>query len=327
LSFNLLLEIVGGKNFMRDNLYVEYFVHLPRAQAASETRTPAPGKAGGVEDIWQMEGESAKLAKGVTQVSSYAKYPTPSFIETGRHNDKILNWCFPVELTMTACKEAANIEDKEWPVVIFTIYSYDRWDRSTCEGFCRLQLNPDSLGTKCHYLQAWKPQGSLRQQMKESFTGGIIQPQDMHGLYDYLVNQKLNSPLVTTCEGTLKIRTNLVLQKQVENVRMSKNLTRSISFTPAKTRASKTSKMAQAKSVAAKLQSHTLLEITERARERIRVLREKNKEQQDEHVRNYLFDVHKISVQAANAFKSRVKLLEKPDSGFLVTPCRQSALS
>ena len=274
-SFAIMLEIVGGKNFRRDNLYVEYFVHLPRAKGSFEPKTPAPGKAT-IDEIWQVTEDCRRFVQGITQVSAQTRYPTQSFFESGRHKDKVLNWSFPVELELTVSKELTKMEEKEWPVVIFTVYSYDRWNRSTCEGFCRLQLSPENLGSKCHYLDTWKPLGSLKQQMKESFTGGIVQPQDMHGLYDYLINQKLDSPMVTSCEGTLKIRTNMVLQKQVENVRMSRNLTRSMNFTPSVARPKAKGLKAKSKAVAAKVQSHTLLEITERARERIRVLREKN---------------------------------------------------
>ena len=159
-NFTLLLEIVAGKNFRRDNLYVEYFVHLPRSKADPfEPQTPISSKHGGVEDIWQVGNESKKFAQGVTQVSSCTKYPTVSFLESGRHTDRVVNWCFPVELEMTVSKELSSIDRKEWPTLVFTVFSYDKWDRSTCEGFGRLQLNSECLGATCHYLNMWKPLG------------------------------------------------------------------------------------------------------------------------------------------------------------------------
>ena len=278
-QLNLNLEIVSGKDFRRDALYVEYFIYFPKAKASAPAQTPHDQSAGAQsEDLWHIEEEARNGVQGVTQVSSGTRYPTTSLMETGRHADRVVNWCYPVELDMTASKDASGLEDTEWPIAVFTIYSYDKWDRSTCEGFCRLPLNRDCLGSKCHYLTCWKPQGSLKQRMKESFTGGIIQPQDMHGLYDFLITQKLKSPMVTSCEGILKVRTNVVLQtQQTENVRVSRNLTRSLNFTPSgpKTRTpKKQSKASRAKP--GKVPSHTLMEITERARERIAVLREKN---------------------------------------------------
>ena len=79
--------------------------------------------------------------------------------------------------------------------------------------------------------------------------------------------------------GTLKIRTNLVMQKQVEDIRKSKNLSRSLVFTPSKTKRPSKKKMSLPKgdiSSVPEVAPHTLAEITERARERIKVLREKN---------------------------------------------------
>ena len=41
-------------------------------------------------------------------------------------------------------------------------------------------------GTNTHYISLWKPYGSTRQRMNESFTGGIVHAPDANSLYKYL---------------------------------------------------------------------------------------------------------------------------------------------
>lgn len=138
-KLTLLFDIVGGKGYKRDNLYVEYLLHLPNHSASSN------------EDahLWSIANESASAVQGVTHVASSVEYDLPAK-DASTRSTRIVNWSYPIEIDLTLSKPLSDLEPKELPVFIMAVFSYDEWDRSTCEGYAKIRIDGSMV------VSAWR---------------------------------------------------------------------------------------------------------------------------------------------------------------------------
>eukprot|EP00854_Cymbomonas_tetramitiformis_P000797 gene797-1277_t len=182
------MEIVAGRGFGHDYLYVEYFIKMDNG-------------------MWQLV-EGRDYIRGITHISKTVKYPSEDPLQEDAF--WVAHWCFPIELELVCQEERAG---KHWPMIYFQVFSYDSWDRLRTEGYCYLNLGDASPGSKVHYLRCWRPLGSIRDQMSDFFVGGSRELQDIssvaapQGHSGKVLNKYGFS---TETSGELKIRTNVL---------------------------------------------------------------------------------------------------------------------
>lgn len=72
--------------------------------------------------------------------------------------------------------------------------SYDQWDRYRTQGYCYLDLDPSHVGSRTHYLRAWKPTGTVTDRMHTFFTGGAPELEDLSLVKKPAVRQAPSKP-------------------------------------------------------------------------------------------------------------------------------------
>jgi Meckel syndrome type 1 protein len=76
---------------------------------------------------------------------------------------------------------------------VLQVASYDQWDRYRTQGYCYLDLDPSHVGSRTHYLRAWKPTGTVTDRMHTFFTGGAPELEDLSVVKKPAVRQPLPS--------------------------------------------------------------------------------------------------------------------------------------
>ncbi|KAK3252231.1 hypothetical protein CYMTET_38474 [Cymbomonas tetramitiformis] len=232
------MEIVAGRGFGHDYLYVEYFIKMDNG-------------------MWQLV-EGRDYIRGITHISKTVKYPSEDPLQEDAFwvkQNQVAHWCFPIELELVCQEERAG---KHWPMIYFQVFSYDSWDRLRTEGYCYLNLGDASPGSKVHYLRCWRPLGSIRDQMSDFFVGGSRELQDIssvaapQGHSGKVLNKYGFS---TETSGELKIRTNVLYHGR--------------NVVPRQAPTASTVAAAPATNVLRKSAPRTMAAIVERARKRL----------------------------------------------------------
>jgi len=206
MRLTLLMEIMAGRGFDEDNLYVEYVVDYDK-------------------DLWTVNLEGQKHVRGVTQVARATTYPgsghgdDEGFWST---TNRVAHFAFPVELEFTA-QEPPDVKD--FPTIYFQVSSHDGWDRYRVQGLCYLHLGSEQPGSRTHRMQTWRPLGSITDRLNRFYIGGSPEleditflrfPQEAAAGAATKPGEKPppldKSALSTQSSGELKVRTHLMLQ-------------------------------------------------------------------------------------------------------------------
>ncbi|XP_013384089.1 Meckel syndrome type 1 protein [Lingula anatina] len=144
-------EIVSAKNFDYDNLYIHYFVELPRN--------------------WRVD-RNQQLS-GVTQTCT-------TKVE-GR--DNVAYYSFPFNFEVFYKNETVIEENKDllpkWPVMYIEVLSLDSWQRYRTEGYGYLTL-PCIPGVSTEEVTCWRPTGnSVVSELRRFFIGGSPELEDL----------------------------------------------------------------------------------------------------------------------------------------------------
>eukprot|EP00899_Mesostigma_viride_P004901 jgi/Mesvir1/14411/Mv09797-RA.1 len=192
-------EIVAGKDFKRDYLYVEYFVKYD-------------------PQVWECPPDMMQGLHGITQVSKVMPVTLDEDVTSGPGKRTALaHFCFPLEL-MFVCQEGNPFV---WPTIFFQVCSYDPMDRFSVEGYGYLSLAGCCPGVNTHYVRTVKPQGTVKAQVQNLFVGGSPELDDITYL---LIPEDLDVPILSRygykmlTSGTLKIRTNAILHSRPKGV-------------------------------------------------------------------------------------------------------------
>ncbi|XP_071849558.1 tectonic-like complex member MKS1 [Apostichopus japonicus] len=149
LRLLVLGEIVSVKNFEYDNLYVHYFIELPKEWSADRSQEMA----------------------GVTQ--------TCKTKEINRENVAYLSHPFEVEMFYKPDEIEENEERlPQWPQIFVEVLSIDSWQRYRTEGYGYITV-PSTPGTHHLDIQTWRPLGrSSYENLRRFFIGGSPELED-----------------------------------------------------------------------------------------------------------------------------------------------------
>ncbi|CAF1246849.1 unnamed protein product [Adineta steineri] len=192
LKLNVFGEIVSGKNFEYDNIYVYYSVDLT--------------------DNWYVE--SSAILSGYTH--------TASTTMSSKYDD-IVYYSHPFEFELWY-KPPLNTADHElprMPKIYFQISSHDSWGRHRIEGYTYFEI-PNLPGFYNEHLSCWRPRGdSVFNEVRRFFIGGSLELEDISYIaspksFDNEKDNRLMNRFGfrTVSTGTLNVRFNVVFQSQ-----------------------------------------------------------------------------------------------------------------
>ncbi|XP_052768884.1 B9 domain-containing protein 2-like [Mya arenaria] len=94
-----------------------------------------------------------------------------------------------------------------WPKLHFQIWHQDSFGRNELYGygFCHVPTSPGMHNIEC---QTWKPSGTYREQITQSFLGGGPQLKNP----DLIYSSALRCKLVTTAMGTIHLKIGVILR-------------------------------------------------------------------------------------------------------------------
>ncbi|XP_038058674.1 Meckel syndrome type 1 protein-like [Patiria miniata] len=145
-------EIVSAKNYEYDNLYVHFFVELPKH--------------------WSTD--TAQELSGVTQ--------TCSTKEIDREN--VAYFCYPFDFELFYKQDEMGEADQrepllpQWPQIFLEVLSIDSWQRYRTEGYGYLTI-PSTPGTHTVEVQTWRPSGQHAfNNLRRFFIGGSPELED-----------------------------------------------------------------------------------------------------------------------------------------------------
>ncbi|XP_066925017.1 tectonic-like complex member MKS1 [Clytia hemisphaerica] len=175
-------EIVLGRDFEYDSLYVVYTLDLP--------------------DGWYTN--DYESLTGVTHRCSMNK-------------NKMANFSYPFQFQLQYTWPEENpCEFIKWPTLFFEVYSLDSWQRHRIEGYGYCQL-PDIAGSTCFELDLWRPKGDSRNdEIRRFFIGGTPELEDTSYIKDlHGTDEKVSKFFFKTVStGTLVLRINTALQSK-----------------------------------------------------------------------------------------------------------------
>ncbi|CAF3353940.1 unnamed protein product [Rotaria sp. Silwood1] len=192
LRLNVYGEIVSGKNFEYDDLYVYYCLDLP--------------------ENWHAE--ASMIFSGYT--------PTASATESSNDDDIVYySHPFEFELWYMPPSVAADHELPRMPKIYFQVASQDGWGRHRTEGYTYLDI-PSFPGFYDEDLSCWRPRGaSIFNELRRFFIGGSNELEDISyvAMPKQVQSEKNKTPLSrfgfrTVTTGTLNIRLNVIFQSQ-----------------------------------------------------------------------------------------------------------------
>ncbi|XP_070571462.1 tectonic-like complex member MKS1 [Ptychodera flava] len=183
-------EIVSARNYEYDNLYIHYFVELPRNWSPAANQ-----QLSGVSQICQTKVE-------------------------GREN--VAYFCFPFDFDLIYRNEDVTEEDKyvlpHWPQLFIEVLSLDSWQRYRTEGYGYIDM-PSTPGMHTLELTTWRPCGnSMVDQMRRFFIGGSPELEDpsytaIPATQEGQILSKFGFRTEST--GSVKIKLNMMQQSQV----------------------------------------------------------------------------------------------------------------
>ncbi|PIK53819.1 Meckel syndrome type 1 protein [Apostichopus japonicus] len=161
LRLLVLGEIVSVKNFEYDNLYVHYFVELPKVS------------------IYMMFYILFKQSGLQTDPKRWRVTQTCKTKEINRENVAYLSHPFEVEMFYKPDEVEENEERlPQWPQVFVEVLSIDSWQRYRTEGYGYITI-PSTPGTHHLDIQTWRPLGrSSYENLERFFIGGSPELED-----------------------------------------------------------------------------------------------------------------------------------------------------
>ncbi|CAF1315330.1 unnamed protein product [Rotaria magnacalcarata] len=192
LKLNVFGEIVSGKNFDYDNIYVYYCLDLT--------------------DNWYVE--SSMLLSGYTHAASSTA--------SSKYDDIVYySYPFEFELWYKPSPHAADHELPRMPKIYFQIASLDSWNRHRTEGYTYIDI-PSIPGFYDEHLSCWRPYGnSIFDELRHFYIGGSSELEDISYVaipksFQNKNNNKILSRFGfrTVSTGMLNIRLNVVFQSQ-----------------------------------------------------------------------------------------------------------------
>ena len=202
-------EIVAGRGFSRDRLYVDYVLDC----GGSGWRADAAG--------------GSTRVQGCTQVARQVVYPKDeNATRPGGGGDNVVHWSFPIEMELV-CDSVLPLErlDRN-PVLYLQVCSCDAWDRYCVEGYATLTLDYTKPGSRTHLLRTWRPVASDVWALREFFVGGgrplpnitwARVPRERDEAVNFTSqNLSIVSKLgmLSEASGELKLRANVVVQSR-----------------------------------------------------------------------------------------------------------------
>nr|XP_006818832.1 PREDICTED: Meckel syndrome type 1 protein homolog [Saccoglossus kowalevskii] len=173
-------EIVSARNYEYDNLYIHYFIELPRNWSVARNQ--------------QLSGISENVAY----------FCCPFEFDLLYHNDDIT--------------EDDKYVMPHWPQLFVEVLSLDSWQRYRTEGYGYIDF-PNTSGTHELEIKTWRPQGnSLIDEMRRFFIGGSPELEDptytaVPTTHEGEILSKFGFKTETT--GSVKLRINILQQSQV----------------------------------------------------------------------------------------------------------------
>lgn len=182
-------EIESAKDFEYDDLYLHFFVDLPRNWSA----------------------ERQQRLSWVTQTCT-------TKVE-GR--DDVAHFSFPFDFQLFYKDEAIKEEDREsiphFPLLMIEVLSLDSWHRFRTEGYTYLPI-PSHPGVYKETINCWRPIGkSVVSELRRFFIGGSPELEDQ--TYTAIPSTFEGSRLSkfgfrTETTGSVKLRLNVMLQSK-----------------------------------------------------------------------------------------------------------------
>ncbi|CAF0909047.1 unnamed protein product [Adineta steineri] len=193
LKLNVFGEIVSGKNFEYDNIYVYYYLDLP--------------------DYWYAE--PSMIFSGYTHTASTTK---------SSKNDDVVYYSHPFEFELWYKPSAVSADHElpRMPKIYFQVASQDVWNRHRVEGYTYIDI-PSLPGFYNEELSCWRPRGdSIFNELRRFYIGGSNELEDISYVSipkQFESEKNNNTPLSrfgfrTVSTGLLNIRLNVVFQSQ-----------------------------------------------------------------------------------------------------------------
>ncbi|UJR26255.1 hypothetical protein I4U23_007595 [Adineta vaga] len=201
LKLNVFGEIISGKNFEYDDIYVYYCLDLP--------------------DNWYAE--PSMIFSGYTHTASATK--------SSKHDDIVYySHPFEFELWYKPSPASADHELPRMPKIYFQVASQDSWSRHRTEGYTYIDI-PSLPGFYDEELTCWRPRGdSIFNELRRFYIGGSNELEDINyvSIPKQFESEKNKNPLSrfgfrTVTTGTLNIRLNVVFQSQTIAVEHAKH--------------------------------------------------------------------------------------------------------
>ena len=187
----ILGEILSAEAFPDDGLFAVYRLD--------------PGE-------WSVASDSP--VEGVTQTSLTRTVPN---VATGG-STKVAHWCFPLEWELYWEGPPESVEMPPFPRLLLQVSTYDSWDRSRVEGYGHITL-PATSGVYTLAVPTWKPQGTIRDQLRSFFVGGSPELADLTEAAvptDHDPYAPLNKfGFKTVSSGTVRLRLTVVVQRSL----------------------------------------------------------------------------------------------------------------
>ncbi|CAF3305940.1 unnamed protein product [Rotaria socialis] len=192
LRLNLYGEIVSGKNFEYDELYVYYCLDLPES--------------------WRAE--ASMVFSGYTH--------TATATESSKHDDVVYySHPFEFELWYVPSKDSADRELPPMPKIYFQVASQDGWGRHRAEGYTYIDI-PSFPGFYDEELSCWRPRGdTVFNELRRFFIGGSNELEDISyvAIPRQFQSEKNKNPMSrfgfrTETTGTLNVRLNVIFQSE-----------------------------------------------------------------------------------------------------------------
>ncbi|XP_077150631.1 tectonic-like complex member MKS1 [Ranitomeya variabilis] len=140
-------EIVSAHGYEYDNLYVHFFMELPK----------------------HWSSPAFQELSGVTQ----------SCRSKAHERENVAHFCHPFSFEMFLSEEVESEDVPQWPVLYFEVLSLDFWQRYRVEGYGSVVL-PQTPGMHNITAQTWRPveQGTVSE-LRRFFIGGSPELEDM----------------------------------------------------------------------------------------------------------------------------------------------------
>ncbi|XP_077996076.1 tectonic-like complex member MKS1 [Glandiceps talaboti] len=190
LRLLILGEVISARNFEHDNLYIHYFIELPRNWSAARNQ-----QLSGVSQICQTKVE-------------------------GREN--VAYFCYPFEFDVLYRNEDITEDEKyvlpHWPQLFVEVLSLDSWQRYRTEGYGYVDM-PGTPGIHNIEIHTWRPMGnSVVDKMRSFFIGGSPELEDptytaIPATHEGEILSKFG--FKTESSGTVQLRLNMVQQSQI----------------------------------------------------------------------------------------------------------------